>query len=197
MSVSEKIKQARKAKKLSQKDLAVLSNSSQPTIYNIEKGSAEDGKITLSLALKIAKVLDASLNDLFEIEYPASGTERLEKQLVEFQQKVKDLEKQIADKELLIEMFKNEKVRFRKDVIHFLEEIHDQQTYYLKSLGSSIGLNKFQMNEIQNSILNMFNTIASSYFLTTGLIEESDFDKITGKYIGKVRPGDPKKQNED
>lgn len=72
MSITNKIRQARRLKRLSQKELANLANCTRPKISNIENGSAEDGKISLSLASRIAKILDIPICDLFELECPAS-----------------------------------------------------------------------------------------------------------------------------
>ena len=60
--VNEKMKQARQEKKLSQGELAKIINVSRQTINMIENG---DYNPTISLCIKICKVLDKTLDELF------------------------------------------------------------------------------------------------------------------------------------
>ena len=60
--VNEKFKQARLDKNLSQGELAKQIGVSRQTINMIENG---DYNPTISLCIKICKVLDKTLNDLF------------------------------------------------------------------------------------------------------------------------------------
>ena len=60
--INEKMKAARLEKKLSQGELAKLINVSRQTINMIENG---DYNPTISLCIKICKVLDKTLDELF------------------------------------------------------------------------------------------------------------------------------------
>lgn len=60
--INERMKEARLEKKLSQGDLAKLINVSRQTINMIENG---DYNPTISLCIKICKVLDKTLDELF------------------------------------------------------------------------------------------------------------------------------------
>lgn len=62
LSQNEKLKEARLAKALSQGDLAKLIGVSRQTINMIENN---DYNPSLALCVKICKVLDKTLNDLF------------------------------------------------------------------------------------------------------------------------------------
>lgn len=60
--INERMKEARLEKKISQGDLAKLINVSRQTINMIENG---DYNPTISLCIKICKVLDKTLDELF------------------------------------------------------------------------------------------------------------------------------------
>ncbi len=60
--MNEKMRQARKEKGLSQAELAARIGVSRQTINMIENG---DYNPTIALCLKICKMLDKTLNDLF------------------------------------------------------------------------------------------------------------------------------------
>lgn len=62
MLMNDKMKTARQNKKLSQAELAKLIGVSRQTINMIESGEYNP---TLALCLKICKVLDTRLDDLF------------------------------------------------------------------------------------------------------------------------------------
>lgn len=67
MGKNEAMKQARKAKGLSQDALATAVGVSRQTINAIEKG---DYNPTIRLCINICKVLELTLNDLFWDEEP-------------------------------------------------------------------------------------------------------------------------------
>ncbi|UNC92296.1 helix-turn-helix transcriptional regulator [Candidatus Contubernalis alkalaceticus] len=62
MSKNLRLKSARAAKDMSQKDIADAVGVTRQTINAIEKG---DYNPTINLCISICKVLDKSLNDLF------------------------------------------------------------------------------------------------------------------------------------
>ena len=185
-SISSRIVKLRKVKNYSRKKLAELAGVSQPTIYNIENGKA--ASITLSVGKRIAKALDISFAELFEIENTGTEKAELEDRIKKLEEKVGELTSRLKEKDFVIEMFKNEKTRISKDISHFLEETYDMQTHYLKKMSS---LSSFQKEQVQHTIINMMNTIAVSYFVVTGLIDVKELDEIIPKYEGIVRPGDP------
>ena len=137
-----------------------------------------------------------SFNELFAIE--DSNSYLLEDQIANYtlsmskcKEDIESLKSNLIDKEKIIGFFEKEKVTNKKDVLHFLEETHDIQTHYLNNNSS---LSVSQKKDIQNTIINMTNTIATSYFVTTGLISKSELEKIIPKYKGIVRPADPEEK---
>lgn len=189
-SISEQIIKLRKEYNYNQKDFAKKIGVSQPSLIKFERG--ETDIIPIGVASKIANELFTSFNELFEIE--DSNSFMLKDVISDYtisenrcREDIKKLEKIIEDKEKIIGFLEKEKNRYKKDILHFLEETHDTQTYFLDKYSS---LSAFHKKDIQNTIINMMNTIAASYFVTTGLISESELEKIIPKYIGKVRPAD-------
>jgi transcriptional regulator with XRE-family HTH domain len=75
MEFKEKIKQLRKQKGLSQKEIADLSRINQASYSNIESGTTKKDTIKLGVAKDIAKALGVSFNELFEIEIPTTINE--------------------------------------------------------------------------------------------------------------------------
>jgi transcriptional regulator with XRE-family HTH domain len=195
MDYSEKIRNQRKKRGFSQAEVAKIIGISQAAYGKIESGFTKS--ITIEVGKGIAKALNIPFGELFEIEGIGSDLLELEKQINQLKEKIKSLENQITDKELIIEMFKSEKERIRKDMLHYLEEIYDTSILFLKDMKDSVGLSDSQIKEIQHNVINLIITISTSYFMGRGLIKEEDYDKVTGKYFGIVRPADPSKENID
>ena len=65
MAVANSLKQIRCARNLYQEDLAIAVGSCGRTISRIERG---ERKASLELALRLAKYLDVSVDDIFFIE---------------------------------------------------------------------------------------------------------------------------------
>ena len=187
-SISERIKELRIEKGYSRKKMAEISGVSQPTIYNIENGATDN--ITLTVGKKISKALNVSFSELFNIEDSKTASSELSNKITEMENEIERLKSTLNDKVIMVEMYKNEKIRIIKDIMHFLEETHDMRTYYLNNDSS---YSTFQKREI-NTIMNMMNKIAASSFVATGLITESDLDKIIPKHKSIVRPGDPEEK---
>ena len=184
--ISKRIVQLRKSKGYGQKEFASIIGVSHVSLSKFE--NLKTDIISLGVAKKIAKELGISFIELFEIEDSETGSSELTNEIAEKESEIEKLKSTLNDKVIMVEMYKNEKTRISKDILHFLEETHDTQIYYLNKNSS---LSKFQKKEIQNTIFGMMNTIAASYFAVTGLITESDLDKIIPKHKGIVRPADP------
>jgi transcriptional regulator with XRE-family HTH domain len=93
MEFKEKIKELRKQNGLSQGDLAKITGVQQTSISNIENGITGKEIIKVGIAQKIAKALNISFNELFEIEIPSSNNDKI----VELENKITILEKLVSD----------------------------------------------------------------------------------------------------
>lgn len=123
--VSEKIKELREAKNLSQKKLAEIAGVSQPTIYNLEHGKADN--ITLSIGKNIAKALEVSFNELFDIENSIAGKSEAAAELDQLRAKVMELEKWIDIKDKLIKLLQdeNESIKYENAVYKILNNFDE------------------------------------------------------------------------
>ena len=65
MSISNRIRMLRFQRKMTQEELAVRVGVSRQTIMSIENGHTNPSVL---LAFKIAKALDASITEVFEVE---------------------------------------------------------------------------------------------------------------------------------
>ncbi len=104
-SISKKIVQGRKEKRYNQKDFAGLIGVSQPSLIKYEKG--ETDLIPIGVAKAIAETLEVSFTELFEVESGASRRNELLDAIEILEAQVKKLEKELADREDLIDYFKS------------------------------------------------------------------------------------------
>lgn len=79
--LNEKIKKLRIQKNISQVDMANAAGMSRGAFIAFENGK-ESVNLSLRAAIEIAKALDVSFNELFEIEAPAVQDEKSQKFLV-------------------------------------------------------------------------------------------------------------------
>jgi len=111
MDIIEKIKDRRKELKLTQKQIAEkiseISPISQAAYAKIESGATVG--ISIEYAKGIAKALDVSFNELFEIENSAheNNSVEFEKKIEEHKNRILELEKTIALYEKLNKSFQN------------------------------------------------------------------------------------------
>ncbi len=119
MAISENIRKHREAKNLSQQKLAELAGVSQPTIYKLEHGKADN--VTLQVGKSIAEALGVSFNVLFEIETVQLGAELLEK-LVNLEQtknsklesRISELEERLSERIDFIKLLQNENFNIKR-----------------------------------------------------------------------------------
>ena len=119
MAISENIRKHREAKNLSQQKLAELAGVSQPTIYKLEHGKADN--VTLQVGKSIAEALGVSFNVLFEIETVQLGAELLEK-LVNLEQtknsklesRISELEERLSERVDFIKLLQNENFNIKR-----------------------------------------------------------------------------------
>ena len=190
--IHKKIKQIRVSKGIKQKQVADKAGIKPSSYFSIEEGKTKN--ISIEVGKGIARALDIPFTKLFEIEDTGSEIEHLKATVYDLEKKVVDLMGRIEEKDLLIEMFKNEKVRISKILLNFLEENHYNQTFQLNEESS---LSPLQKKDIQNIVINgTMSSIAKSYLVDTGLITESELNNIVPKYKGIVRPAGPIEEEE-
>ena len=105
-TLGEKIRRVRKQKGLNQSQVAEIAGITQSALASIENNKTNN--LFLAVAKGIARALDVSFNDLFEIE---SGNQELEKMRGEIsvlQDQVKSLNEWLADKNTIIDSLRKE-----------------------------------------------------------------------------------------
>ena len=182
-----KLNDIRTEKGISQKDVADSAGLSNAAYSNIEAGNSQN--ITIKAGVGIAKALNMSFTKLFEIEDSGSEKTELIKQISDLEQECNAIKDQNENYELVIKLFKNEKIRISRDVAFFLEETIDFQDSYINQISS---LSSFEKREIFNNIFKTLKIFAKGRFVDTGVITMKELDEIIPKYKSIVRPADIK-----
>lgn len=104
-SVGEKIKQLRKSKGLSLKELAQKLDVSDTSLSKIETGKVDSIKI--DTGKKLSNELGVSFNELFEIESPSVEIKSLQFENEHLKNEVDKLEEQLADKKRTVLFFQD------------------------------------------------------------------------------------------
>lgn len=194
MDYSEKIKNLRKQKGLSQGEIADFIGISQAAYGKIETGFTKS--ITIEIGKRIAMALGISFHELFDISPDKNfdgyitALKAHEHALKDYENTIKELLKRIEEKDLVIDLLKNEKIRLREDIFRYLEEIYELQISFLDDMKNEIGLNDFEIKTIKRNAINLVHRISTSFFMGKGLIKESDYDKLTSKYTSFIKPAD-------
>ena len=93
-------------KGISQVDMAHVAEISRSAYIAFENKDSEN--LTLKSAVGISQKLGVSMYDLFEIENHVAGTSEAAGELIQLREKVKELEKRIEEKDLVINLLKRE-----------------------------------------------------------------------------------------
>jgi len=119
--LNEKIKKLRIQKNISQVDMANAAGMSRGAFIAFENGK-ESVNLSLRAAIEIAKTLNISFNDLFEIEAPAAAGSVDESLLKE---KIADLQKQIEQKDDSIKKMQDELLNKNNEFIDEVAFLHN------------------------------------------------------------------------
>lgn len=172
MNISEKIRQLRKQKGLSQSKMAEVIGISQAAYAKIETGDTKS--ITIEIGKGIARALDVSFNELFEIETKGVNIELVEK----LKSEIENFKRQLEEKSLLIDLLVNKIERTKDSLVsimveEFTWEIKDIQEQISKSLTEDEQLELFNKLERIDRFFNM----NKDRFFKEGILLPSDFDK--------------------
>lgn len=178
-TIGEKIRRIRKSKGISQIAVADTCNIKQSSFANIESGKTQN--ITIEIGKGIANALNVSFNELFEIEDLEQTVSDIENLLSEKNAKIADLQKQIEQKDLLIDLLKSDNQRIKNDIIKYIKLIADYQIYALINFQSSLMLTNEQKTEIQKNIIDIIHLFGFQQFVETGIISNSEMQQIVNK----------------
>lgn len=124
-SYNEKIKKQRIQKNISQVEMAKAAGLSRGAYLAFEN-SNDSKNLTLKSAKGIAKALGVSFNELFEIDFYGNDWQtKTQENIDQLWNSLKEKNKLIEQKDLLIEMLQKEKDRFKMSVIQSIANFWD------------------------------------------------------------------------
>jgi len=182
MNYSDKIRELRKGKGISQTDMADLIGISQAAYGKIESGFTKS--ISIDIGKGIAKALNVSFGELFDVEDTNSEDlkkqhEVWEKEMQVLWDSIKKKNKEIEDKELIIELLKREREIYKQSVIISIE------TYYSHRLSELKKELKEEKDEKKRIYLqNVINALPEDKqhdldnFLYMGFLSKKDIDSL-------------------
>ncbi|WP_297092214.1 helix-turn-helix domain-containing protein [uncultured Draconibacterium sp.] len=182
-SISDKIIQGRKAKRINQKDFAQLIGVSQPSLIKFEKG--ETDLIPLGVAKKISNELDIPFTELFDIESLNNRRTILLEKIDELEEKSIKLKSEINDKELLIDFFKEKYKNL------YVKKIERDFTDYIELLNEIYeGIRNFDSDEMKDKLKEQL-VLEKEYMKDTikGILKEgifTDFELLELLYLNDI-----------
>ncbi len=168
-----RIKQLRKDRNLSQDQMAAFIGISQTAYANIENGST--GKITIENGKAIAKALETSFAELFNIDFSIADAEFIKNKEIEFDNLLKELKdktKALEDMTLMKDLLLNEKENYKSLI---LNTITRSTNHFLNNLKEAMGnaltdidRNNFEMlrNQVLENKQYLFDNLISLRFIT-------------------------------
>jgi len=105
-TIGDKIRRTRKEKGLKQIQVAEIAGITQSALASIENNKTNN--IFLEVAKGIARAMDVSFNELFEVESGFRENEELKAEIGRLQGQVKSLNEWLADKNTIIESLRKE-----------------------------------------------------------------------------------------
>lgn len=201
-SINEKIKRLRIESGVSKAEMARAAGLKQSSYSSIENGDTKS--ITIEVGKGIAKALDISFIELFDISILDKYFEGYKADLISIQQAyddldstVKELLERIKEKDLLIEALKNEKAHIKE---HLVMQMVTDTSFEIGFVKDQISKTKDE-SEIQRLIQKKEDIIRSfnrnkEYYIKTGFLVESDIDDYIGELEGALEKELIKKRND-
>lgn len=185
-TIGEKIRRIRKSKGISQNAVSDICGITQPSYANIESNKTQN--ITIEIGKGIAKALDVSFNELFEIEILQVNSD-IEKLLNEkedyinqmrekYENHIKSLENTIKDKEFIINAISIEKRLYKENVIMSIETRYNHKLSELEKK-LRICTNENERKHLELSINQLENSKKMEYdnFIYIGFLDEEDLKR--------------------
>lgn len=169
--IGEKIRRIRKSKGISQTTVSDICGIKQSSFANIENGNTQN--ITIEIGKGIAKALDVSFGELFEIESLASDSGDFKLQIEKNTERVKELEKQLGKELELNTLLKNENKRLYTTVVELtLSSVFDffNELYIYIEDSNNEGENEKRRSVLKSELKSLENFL-------TGVIEEGIISK--------------------
>lgn len=115
MPYLEKFKEARDEKKLSNATIAMLSNTSLPTVTRFFQGNGK--RLSIDTVASIAAILDVSLDESFGIGTPAQKPldPNVEAVITSYTELMKEKDERLKEQEETIRQLRVDKVKMQKE----------------------------------------------------------------------------------
>ena len=115
MPYLEKFKAARDEKKLSNATIAMLSNTSLPTVTRFFQGNGK--RLSIDTVASIASILDVSLDETFGIGAPAQKPldPNVEAVITSYTELIKEKDERLKEQEETIKQLRVDKVKMQKE----------------------------------------------------------------------------------
>ena len=149
MTIGERIKQARKAKGISQKELGAILGCKQPNLAQYENGKRN---MNVNSLLKIAEALHVPASSLIDEPKPTTSTDHTEARLNQLMEECGELISASARyrRHLRGDRTLNEKYTERKLVTDITEEMADV-TLVMSDIRRALGVSEEEMFEVINA----------------------------------------------
>ncbi len=174
-TIGEKIKSIRRSKGISQTNVADACNIKQSSYANIENGKTQN--ITIEIGKGIAGALDVSFNELFEIEDTNVTRQKDQAEIDSIKEILKEKNKQLEQKDLLIELLYKERDIYKESAIRSISGIYDEKIRKLEH-----ELNNSQTEKDKEFLLEKIKRIKNQRefmfenFIYLGLFNQQDID---------------------
>lgn len=176
LEILEKIKQHRNQKNLSQAQVAAVIGISQAAYAKIESGITEN--ISLFIAKGIAKALNESFNELFDINSDSKNSEIQTDEIEDLKKKNKELTARIEEKDILIKSITNQhkhtKVVLIAEICLFFTRKREEIQEKLKNTSDEEKRKELteELEFVQKQEKRRYKT-----FVMHGIVDQSDVDE--------------------
>ena len=181
-SLNEKIKRLRKEARISQTEMAKFAGINQASYSNIEKG--ETKSISIEVGRGIARALNISFVELFEIELATKDThveddeiKELRKQIEALRKKNEELKSENSVLSLLVKTLENEKEHIKANLVMQMVSDYSFETGLADNglLGPENKEKRGERSRLISVIKKSFDR-NKDYYIKTGFLSESDFE---------------------
>ena len=182
--IHNKIKQLRKSKGISQKEVAAFAGVTQSSFALIESGKTQN--ISIEVGKGIAKALDIPFTELFEIEDSGMVVEKLEQKVIELEDIIKiyedsgkDIDERLKELKLTIDLLLK-KIEIYKRAIYevLVMNSHGRISIYNEKIKNEPSKEKLLELEKKKIILERLENKYLELYIYLGLLTESDIEQF-------------------
>ncbi len=184
--VSERIRELRKTKGLTQVELAAKVGISQPTLTNIEKGQTDN--IPLIVCKKLSETLGVSFNELFDVDNPVNTEEKdklkkeievLKENVAHYADRISSLHKWLADKDQIIENLKEQREIYKQSLLISVDLQYNPEIENYKKLIAECS-DVEEKSKLENKLMYLEkkkNSVIDN-FIYIGFLSKNDIDRF-------------------